>query len=524
MGLDARPRTADHGGSHWPSARFMARKALIDRRLEPHDRNQLEFNLTYLIKPGLRRQRYTVEMFMFVPRTLGIDKESYGPDQFFSDVAAFLRLKTPIVPLGLLQRTGETADVRQQSLQKMLCTPDHQEPAIVRELKLLACIFRSACRTRLKLLLGWLATDTDGVAAAFEGFAANVDRARAALLSLAATCGRDTMGARVGQCWDLVDEYTSLIAEDYCTTAVRALERRRPLTAELDQARQALAATAVRQYQHRQALGYPSRVEVGADNEEFPRRRRVLKHSVRSVLYLDVRPDENTARLTADIVGMIAAATAMLFAVTVALWAQVELANTWPFVVAMVVSYMIKDRLKEWGRHYLGRRARHLIPDRVSRIRDGHNRIIGTCSEFVRVQDPDQVDLGAVALRHAAHPDEVSEDGRPEVVVHYSKTIRVTPDVLVDQMDGAEGLNDIIRLNLRRVRERMDAPHDVHHIVRPDTMEVERVDCARTYHLNVVLRLTVHNGGQDDVREEHVRVVMDQRGIKRVEFVDGETR
>ncbi len=499
----------------------MARKALIDRRLEPHDRNQLEFNLTYLIKPGRAQQRYTVEMFMFVPRTLGIDRETYGPDEFFADVTAFLRLKTPIVPLKLLRKTGKKADARQRALQQMLAAPEADEEAICKQLKLLACIFRSAGRTRLRLLLGWLDSGTEGVGDAFGAYAQNMVKARQALLGLADSCPRDQMSLRVRQCWDLVDEYTALIGEDYCTTAVRALEDAADQSDAARTARDALAEVAVSQYQHRRGRGYPSRIEIGCDNEEFPRRRRVLKHSVRTVLYLDVRPDEGQSRLTADIIGMIAAAIAMLFAVVVALWAQLELANTWPFVVAMVVSYMIKDRLKEWGRLYLGRRARHWIPDRVSRIRDSQGRVMGTCSEFVRVVDPDHADVGAVALRHAEHPDEVSEDGRPEVVVHYSKTMRIDPQVLTDQMDGAEGLNDILRLNLRRLRERMDSPYDTHHIVRPDTMQVEEVPCARTYHVNIVLRLTVDNGKDDDVQMEHVRVVMDQSGIKRVDFGEG---
>ncbi len=511
---------------------------MLDRRLEPHDANQLELKLAYLLRPG-QRQSYRVETFMFIPRSLGLDGYTYGAERFYEDTSVFVRLKTPRVPIGILARAGQS-DEWFGPIRDALKTPvplrPRQATRLASRLKLLGCIYRSSLRDVLIRVgdqfaqLPPIDTGLAGVrerelAGSIVELVAEVRRALDRLRELGHGAERDDVPAQVRETWFAVDEYTALVAEDVSTALVELVDERvgawsddaSPLTSVRD----VVAEMAVGHYHYRRARAYPSYVLEDDENEAFPYRRRILKRIVSSALYLDIRHEE-AGRITRDLIGMVAAAAAMLFAVLVGIWAQLAYGVfSMPFIVAAVISYMIKDRIKEWGKRYLGRRFARWVPDHVIQILDAEGRrVIGRCAEACRVVDPHRLDPEIQRLRHIDHPSTVAEDGRPEVVVHYSKEITLESEALGEHLDGLEGLNDIIRFNVSRLRERMDAPYETYRLVHPETWELVSVPCARVYHVNFVLRLTSGRGRDRQVETERVRLIVDQRGIKRVELVD----
>jgi hypothetical protein len=500
-------------------------ESFIEHQLEPTDRNRLELKLAYLVNAREKHQRYLVEMFLFVPRSLGFDEKSYSKNRFYADINALLRFKTPRVKLAELAAGAEAWIPAPGSAEDDMDAPEH-----LRHIKRLACGFRSACQNQIHSALAQLdALDEDPEAelefsAAMEETVATLDTATQKIRALEARWAKLGSGALRPGDVAAIDEYISLLAEDLCTTIVRAISDRATETGtcsvSLRPCQAALMARAVAEYEHRRSCGYSTLVRPGTENEHIPYQWRVLKRTVDTVLYLDVRSDEGRARLVRDLTGMVAAAGAMLFAVYAAIWAATTFgALSWPFIAASVGSYMIKDRLKEWGRNFLGRKFRHLIPDRLSKIRNHSGKIVGRATETMRTVAPDLIDPVVVALRHAEHPDEVAEHGRPEIVVHYTKEVSIFPAAVGD-LDSV-GLCDIIRLNMGRFRERMNVAYEPYHWPRADIGDVETIQCARVYHLNLVLRLTaMERRGERTYKEELVRVVMDQNGIKRVSILE----
>ena len=72
---------------------------MVTRRVGRHDPTQLELKLAYGIDPTKKKQRYSVEAWIFVPRSLGLTRASYPRERFYEDTAAFVRVKTPTVAL-----------------------------------------------------------------------------------------------------------------------------------------------------------------------------------------------------------------------------------------------------------------------------------------------------------------------------------------------------------------------------------------------------------------------------------------
>ncbi|HLO66375.1 MAG TPA: hypothetical protein VK188_05110, partial [Holophaga sp.] len=75
---------------------------LIDSRIEVHDSTHIEVKLDYGLDLKRRRNRYRVEMFMFMPTSLGMAPDTYGKKQFYRDIQAYIRLKTPGLALAHL--------------------------------------------------------------------------------------------------------------------------------------------------------------------------------------------------------------------------------------------------------------------------------------------------------------------------------------------------------------------------------------------------------------------------------------
>ncbi len=515
---------------------------MIDPRLEAHDDNQLELKLSYLVEPGIKRQRYVVETFMFVPRTLGISGQSYGPAGFFEDTQTFVRLKTPTVALEALAKAGRGerwfSPVRAE-LDRLLSGGSRITDELVRDLKLLGAIYRSAIRDEGHTLLQKFAP-LDGdleepkmrdaeIARSLGTFIEHLESAVTRLRHVGGRCDHAIVPHVVREVWSAVDEYVSLFAEEIVTSLVLGCDdrmRRDPdggAAAPLGPLRERLGDIAIAAYKYRRSRGYPSYAVPGAPNEDLPRRRRILKRVMASVLYLDLRHEEG-GRLQRDIIAGVAAAIAMLFAVLVTIWAQVEwdrLSAT--FVAILVGSYIIKDRLKEWGKRFLGKRLARWLPDYVTEVRTpDSNDAIGQCRESVAVVDTSRIDPQILELRHADHPSAIASHGRPEVVVRYIKEVVLDSGGLQKAMNGVEGLNDIIRFNFARFRQRMDDPIELYRIVHPTNRSVVEVPCARVYHINVVLRITRGEHKKESASfVERVRVVLDQEGLKRVDAIGG---
>ena len=509
---------------------------MVDRRLEPHDSNQLELKLAYGIATGQRTQRYRVETYLFVPTTLGFTSKSYPPERFYEDTAGFIRLKTPTVALAALADSTQAQswfEPSQALLQSMLSGESKDGDGLIRRLKLLGCIYRRALRDemidvleRFERLPGadqvGAPTGEAELAEELVTFHEQLCGAQERLTALGRQCESPAVEVEVRETWRRIDEYVAIVAEDVSTKLVEVVDERlgsETVEGPLVEARERLAQVAIENYQHRRARGYPSFVSEGSENETLTHRRRLLKRTVASSLYLNL-VQERPGRYLHDAIGMIAAAAAMLFAVYVTIEAQ----SAWPdfggpFVAVAVVSYIIKDRIKEWSKRYLSKPLRRFLPDHVVKVVDSDGNEVGQCRELFELVEPSSLDADILRIRHIDHPTATAEAGRPETVLHYTKEVVLSSSGLSTQLPGIEALSDIIRFNLGRMRRRMDNPYEEYRLIHPQRRELMAVPCARVYHINVVLKVTSGKGSDTQVEIERARVIVDQRGIKRIETV-----
>lgn len=485
--------------------------------------------LDYTIQPQWRDNRYCVETYFFIPRSLGVEPFTYSRELFYRDVQAYIRFKTPVVGLGALLEPDNphspfTAVGEALARARRSAHDAEAHRTISRELRLLGCLVRAALRDHAVEIISSLAP-LRGQVAERPGLVEDVRVSLATLVSntgaviarfreLRAPFAEPVIPSWLRDVFHYVDEYLSLSAETTYTALVEEIDRGAGVRVALAADRGRLTSALLAERRHREDAGYQTVLEPGGAGEQYNYRSGVLKKFVLSVLFLEISKDTEGRHLNEVIAG-IAAGVAMLFATVAAIVSQ----RTWgwasvPFVVVAVVSYILKDRIKDWLKLYFSKKMTRWLADYDVRVRDPESGVVlGRCREAFSFLPPDRVPAEVVERRHRDAMSAIEAEGKPEVVMKYEKDVHLNGHVIGDHFARMRDINDIIRFNISHFLARTDDPTRLvrHYDAAHDA--VESVQSPKVYHVNVVF--VFRAAGRATM--ERVRVVLDKRGIQRLE-------
>lgn len=77
---------------------------MIEVRYKIHDEYSIEFKQQFLVRQGIKYNRFEVNTWLFIPNSLDITPQTYGQDLFYRDVKSNVRLITPVYTLCDLGR------------------------------------------------------------------------------------------------------------------------------------------------------------------------------------------------------------------------------------------------------------------------------------------------------------------------------------------------------------------------------------------------------------------------------------
>jgi hypothetical protein len=505
---------------------------LIESRVEAHDSQQFEVKLDYSIDPKKRRNQYRVEAYIFIPKSLGINRDTYSTEHFFRDTQSYIRFKTPSIDLKDLLSPGaqHSPFIRLKSALATLGDKPTSEPArrkLLRELKLLACQVRANMRDRIRDLVERLpepdSAQKNEEASLSESaiceVVSEIKMVFEAYRNLKPELLHKGVGFEIQDTYQKVDEYLSLVLENHLTHLYEALEELYDETL-FATARVQSSQLLRDERDYRDASDYPRILEGGVPNEHYLYRRGLLKKMAMSVLFLKVNK-EDSGDGHSDLIASIAAGVAMVFAVFTGIWAQMSYGlNTGPFIVALVLSYVLKDRIKDWIKRYYSAFIAYRLWDRSTQIIDPtHGGAVGRCREQVEHLSKSKVPASVLKNRHAGEPDSVEAQAKQESCIRYNKEIRLDGKNIDLNHGRLSDVNDIMRFNIWRMLILADDPkHDVR-LFNVKQGQVETVVCPKVYHLNILLRF--YSGlGHELVSSERVRVVFDRDGIRHLDLLN----
>ena len=509
------------------------RHELLDAKISFHDSRRIETKLDVELTSE-KRNVYNVETYFFVPRALNITPATYTKTSFYNSIQTHIRFKTPQMSLDTI-----AADVKPSPLFHIkrhvaaIMAGDNSaqaSDAAVEELKLLGCVARAAVRDTVKLLLeqvealersGARGARLDSLRERGTLLVGSLGRLIAQVHGLRISIADPACPPRVRDTFSFLDEFLSITISDYMSLLLEKIREESSLAADLAALDGQICGLIVGQAEYRKSMGYQSVLSKGQPNQTYTYRRGVLKKFMFSALYLKIETTEWEGWLQ-FLFGM-AAGIAMLFAALVMLFAQNRYAtNSMQFVIILVVSYIFKDRIKDWFKIWFSKNWTQWMADRKTNILDprtGQN--IGYFKEAFSFVPENGVPDEIRRRRNIDNITSVDEEGKPERIMRYEKEVVLFPERVAKSHERRKDLNDIFRFSLAPLLQQADDPGVECLYLDPNGNALEPLICSKLYHVNVVFKYMSRSlSGAQQVSFDRVRIALNRDGIQRLDQLE----
>ncbi len=499
----------------------------VQQRVRLRGKYQVEFKFDYELLKG-KQTSYQISTYIFFPKTLGINPSSYSKSTFYRETQNYIRLKTPELTL---RDFTELSTSPLNSIAVVIGTEgwaanSRYNNQLKRHFKFLSAMFKTALREHFNLIYQRIAEAAPDskihllIANLIEDFLVESEKITTRYRSYFSYFNLPNVDPEVFSAYQLTDESLSLQVEEHAIKMFEIVDQHITKKGERAEFIEALTACAQAEVKYRRSLGYPSILDPDGDNEGFLYHTSVLKKYAYSVLLLSTNMRREGTGLE-QLLFAIAAGAAMLFATIVGFYFQQRFGNfTFPFLIALVVGYMFKDRLKVFFQHFFARYLQNRLFDHriIIRTPDGQRKL-GILREkmlFVSEQDIPKAILKRRSQNRLMDRD---SDGRGEYVILHMKEIVLFNrnfEAAYANMPEITGINDITRYDLRKYLRKMGNTSEERIYV--DGGELRSVTCQHVYHMNMISRYR-STSPEKDKTYRRVRLVLNRKGVQRVEHV-----
>lgn len=484
---------------------------MIEITAKIHDKFSIEFKVGFLVQRKLKENTFAINTWIFIPNSLDINPLTYSKSQFYRDVKSNIRLITPIFLLSEI--TSGTA-IPLHNLEKVFRdVASHPTRATIREyeyqIKMFTVIFKSAIRDQVLHLLN--NTIEDDMEYLINSYLECMYSITSNYRNLRHIINVPTISAQVLDYYFFGDEFISDSVEQNTCRIIYYLEHKDG--SKYKNAIAKLAAFWRAELVYKQERGYETvDAQSPTRNRDFVFRRGVLKKYIESDLFLQARKKKDGV-LVEQIYYSLAAGLSMIFATTVAFSVQMKYGNfTMPLFVALVVSYMLKDRLKELMRYYFAHQlgTRYFDNKTTIYIKDTP---IGWSKEAMDFITESKAPQEVMGIRSRTSLVEAENRTVDEKILLYRKLVYVDREEIDKNSDyPIAGINDIMRLHLTRFMQKMDNPGEALYLLDEDNA-VSVIQGEKVYYLNIVMQLQFDN----QTHYKRFRVIFTQAGITGLE-------
>ena len=482
---------------------------MIEVNTKIHDNYSIEFKTSFVTRRKLKNNDFSAYMWFFVPNSLDINKETYPKSQFYQDIKSNVRLITPKFLLHDIVN-GDAIPLRKlrDAFSALASTPTRTATREYEyQIKMFAAITHSAARDVCNYIM-----HHNGQPEEIDQLCQNYIKDYTTVLqqyrALRLVISQPTITDEMMSYYRYGDEYMSNMMQYYCTALLAHMQDKGMSAAPLQQ-----CITAEDSY--RDSRNYANLKEYDPKrNRNVVFRHSVLKKYVDSDLFLDV-PKRKDGKFVEQLYLGIAAGLAMMFATVVSFHFQQLFGNfTLPFFVVLVISYMIKDRIKELSRYYFAHRIGSKFFDNKADILIKDEKI-GSIKEGMDFISSNKLPQEVKRVRYTRRLIEAENRVSDENILLYRMAVHINRDKLngTNAYETA-GINDIIRFNVNTFLKKADNPRVMRQVMRSDGT-VGEVMCDKLYYINIVLQLA-YDG---NTTLQRFRVAINRDGIHSIEEV-----
>ena len=448
---------------------------MIHLKTKVHDHQTLEFKIGYETEPGLQISTFQVGLWMFIPGSLEANEHTYTADSFYEDLKTRLRLITP--RYSLKQLSDEEAKPYQRLREVIQEAEDTK--AFHHEICMVCNILKSGLRDAIEEVLA--ENDPAKRHELLQTFLLNLRSAIHIYRDLAHDVISLPLVSRLH--YQHGDEFLCESIRHYLYGRAEIFNNEiNPFLLELQEYMQ------TRGY----ALPQPERPEQSRD---FLHRYGMLKKEIESELYIRTHK-KNSGFLLEQLMFMLSAGMAMGFALLVNFYTK-DAANKYslPLILLMIVSYMFKDRIKDWLRSWFHNRSGEVFFDRRQRL-EMNDTDIGSSRQSFEYLSPNEVKQTILQAKQQGMKVERADFMERQEVIHYCRAICLKRN-LIRRLSHLplNGVDEICRLNLTRLMRWMDNPQVSAYLSAKDG-SILHFQAPRTYDVYLVLENTFNGKSQ----------------------------
>lgn len=457
--------------------------------IQRRDRWQFEQKSAYYPPSKKNKTTYLQEFYIFVPNSLHVNPESYKKTQFYRDLTTLIRYKTPVYTVYELASPEKISSIL-SSLKK---DPDFKKISI--SLKVLANIIRSAIREETQACLK--SYDQKKIKEFIEAVVVLKNNFRA-------------LPEKPGNNWPYIDEFLSNSLLDHLVLLYKTAD-----STNQELLRELLKKEMLYLEQHHGiASSFPQKED---EQEHKLYRHDLLNKYMLTPLVLSIFKSSLLERY-GNIIGIISAGSAMLiFFVLFIHQGRILLINSTPFIIATVLLYILKDRIKEIIRTFAYNQFAKRASDYKTNIYAPDKKsILGTIKEYFTFLKAEELPEAIEKARNRAFHEVLERFPRPETILYYKRSLHLYRQKNGQTMER-KALNLIFRLHIQKFLEKASDPYHTYLTLSNDHSTIEEHTLKKVYHINIILKTTVN------VREpmplQRYRVVCTKNNILRVEDV-----
>lgn len=485
---------------------------MIDIKTKIHDKFSIEFKVGFVVNDKVKDNNFAINTWLFVPNSLDINSSTYGKDQFYRDVKSNVRMITPVFLLRNI--VGGEAIPRkylEKALENVASDPSKQNIADYEyHIKMFSAIVKSSLRNESDHIRECSLREELGELC--ESYTANVSEIIGVYRRMRRIINVPTLSPEVRSYYSFGDEFMSHIIEHYSFRVLRKIDSM-PFATEMAECRSHIEKLIANERAHKKAMGY---VMISPDdpisNRSIVFRHSILKKYVESDLYIKLNKKQD-GRTVKQIYYSVAAGIAMIFATIIAFMFQRSYgALSMPLFVALVVSYMLKDRIKDLARYYFAHKLgkKYFDNKAVVNIKDHE---VGWIKDGVDFITDDKVPAEVLDLRNRSVLLEAENRIFDEKIILYRKLVYINGEELAANNEyNVSGINDIMRLHVTRFTHKMDDPKVPLMMLNEDG-SIGVVYTEKVYYLNVVLQFQY----EDKSEYRNFKVILTRDGILEIQ-------
>ncbi len=542
----------------------------IKSRVSLHDRSQVEVTFSYALQEKKQQDdheskdpAYQVDAYFFFPAQMRINSETYPKERFYHDLRAFVRLREP--RLSYKELIGETEQNSEQSpitfirmyLKSMQVGANWESVEVAfDEARLFGCSYSSYMYRRTerrrraleRLARGMVktatATDPDLMRRTLTAIRKLSTRGFRLLrswrdLMVMASGIADELDAGLRQELNFVNEYCSYAYRDSMIVLLQGLDQLRDVypAPEVIRLRRRLLASLRLERWYSRKMGY-FWVEAESSfeyQERYVSHRSALKRRVWSVLYLDARSKPLFA-IQRQFGAMLSAGLAATWAITAEIMVRQRAIEHgkgagllsmdlglggFLLLTALIMAYVLKDRIKELGRSYFTFKIFKGIPDNSNHISFGtafgETRSIGVVKETASFESKSKLPEEIRSLRERKSQEHVDPEELYKSVLHYRKKIFLRRNALRDLPQPVRAVHDILRVSVSSYLARLD--ESLHRaVVLNERQRAEEILMPKVYHLDIVLKYSSLSDDKAMAEPiyDYIRLFINKEGLLRI--------